>query len=374
MYVSVFFVYLRSDTNLLNKISMASNHVVIMAGGIGSRFWPMSTAETPKQFIDVLGCGKSLLQLTVDRFSGICPIENVWVVTSEKYAGIVKQQLPMIPAENILKEPCRRNTAPCIAYAAWKIKKKDPGANMVVTPSDHFVADVAEFRRVITSSLSFVSGSDAILTLGIKPTRPDTGYGYIEAVLGSLSLSNKEVFRVDSFKEKPSLDIAQAYIAKNNFYWNSGIFIWSVSTIVNAFRVYQSPIASVFESLMPYFNTPQEQEAVNEKFPDCRNISVDYAIMERADEIFVFPADFGWSDLGTWVSLHSNMPHDVNGNVALGADIRFAESHNCVVDTRNMKKVVIIGVDNCIVSENDGNLLVCRMSDENRVKEFSDEK
>ena len=353
---------------------MVSNHVVIMAGGIGSRFWPMSTVDCPKQFIDVLGCGKSLLQLTVDRFSGICPAENIWVLTSEKYAPMVKEQLPMVPEENILKEPCRRNTAPCIAYAAWKIKKRDPNANMVVTPSDHFVADVAEFRRVITSSLAFVSSSDTILTLGIKPTRPDTGYGYIEAVLGSSSLSNKEVFRVDSFKEKPSLELAQAYIAKNNFYWNSGIFIWNVSTIVNAFRVYQSPIAGVFESLMPYYYTPQEQQMVNEKFPECRNISVDYAIMERADEIFVFPVDFGWSDLGTWVSLHCNMQKDVNGNVALGRDIRFAESHNCMVDTRNLKKVVVVGVDNCIISENDGNLLVCRMTDENRIKEFSDEK
>lgn len=345
-----------------------------MAGGIGSRFWPMSTIDCPKQFIDVLGCGKSLLQLTVDRFAGICPLENIWVLTSEKYASLVKEQLPMILEENILKEPCRRNTAPCIAYAAWKIKKRDPNANMVVTPSDHFVADVQEFRRVIKSSLGFVAGSDAILTLGIKPTRPDTGYGYIEAVLGDSSLSNKEVFRVDSFKEKPSLEIAEAYIAKNNFYWNSGIFIWNVSTIVNAFRIYQSPIASVFESLVPYYYTDDEQRLVNERFPECRSISVDYAIMERADEIFVFPADFGWSDLGTWMSLHCNAPKDVNGNAALNGKTNFVESKNCVVNTRGLKNVVVIGMDNCIVAENGGNLLVCRMSDEGMIKEFSEEK
>lgn len=345
-----------------------------MAGGIGSRFWPMSTIDCPKQFIDVLGCGKSLLKLTVDRFAGICPLENIWVLTSEKYAPLVKEQLPMILEENILKEPCRRNTAPCIAYAAWKIKKRDPNANMVVTPSDHFVADVQEFRRVIKSSLGFVAGSDAILTLGIKPTRPDTGYGYIEAVLGDSSLSNKEVFRVDSFKEKPSLEIAEAYIAKNNFYWNSGIFIWNVSTIVNAFRIYQSPIASVFESLVPYYYTDDEQRLVNERFPECRSISVDYAIMERADEIFVFPADFGWSDLGTWMSLHCNAPKDVNGNAALNGKTEFVESKNCVVNTRGMKSVVVIGMDNCIVAENGGNLLVCRMSDEGMIKEFSEEK
>ncbi len=350
------------------------NHVVIMAGGIGSRFWPMSTTDCPKQFIDVLGCGKSLLQLTVDRFLGICPVENIWVLTSGSYASLVKEQLPMISDENILKEPCRRNTAPCIAYAAWKIKKRFPNANMVVTPSDHFVADVPEFQRVIKSSLNFVADSDAILTLGIKPTRPETGFGYIEAVLGSSSLVNKEVFRVDSFKEKPALEIAKAYVAKNNFYWNSGIFIWNVSTIVNAFRIYQSPIASVFESLMPYYYTAGEQEKVNELFPDCRSISVDYAIMERAEEIFVFPANFGWSDLGTWMSLYCNVQKDVNGNAALGGDVKFADSRNCVVNTRGMKNVVVIGVNDCIIAEKDGNLLVCRMADENRIKEFSEEK
>lgn len=351
-----------------------SNHVVIMAGGIGSRFWPMSTVDCPKQFIDVLGCGKSLLQLTVERFSGICPPENVWVLTSGKYAPLVEEQMPGIPKENILKEPCRRNTAPCIAYAAWKIKKRDPNANMVVTPSDHFVVDVNEFRRVINSSLDFVKDSDAILTLGIKPTRPDTGYGYIEAVLGSSTLSNKEIFRVDSFKEKPSLDVAQAYIAKKNFYWNSGIFIWNVSTIVNAFRVYQSPMASLFESLVPYYDTAEEQAKIDERFPECRSISVDYAIMERADEIFVFPANFGWSDLGTWLSLHSNSAKDLSGNAALSPAVTFVESHNCVVNTKSLEQVVLIGIDDCIVAENNGKLLVCRMDEENRVKEFSGEK
>ena len=345
-----------------------------MAGGIGSRFWPMSTAETPKQFIDVLGCGKSLLQLTFERFADICPLENVWILTTQKYAPMVKEQLPMVQDDHILKEPCRRSTAPCIAYAAWKIKKLDPNANMVVTPSDHFVADITEFRRVVKSSLEFVNASDSILTIGIKPTRPETGYGYIEAVLGSASLSNKEVFRVDSFKEKPTLDVAQAFIAKNNFYWNSGIFIWNVSTIVNAFRIYQSPMATIFESLMPYYFTPEEQERVDEKFPECRNISVDYAIMERAEEIFVLPANFGWSDLGTWFSLYSNLAKDMNNNVSLGTDISFAESHNCVVDTRGMKKVMVIGIDDCIVAENEGNLLVCKMSEENRIKDFTDIK
>lgn len=341
-----------------------------MAGGVGSRFWPMSTSDVPKQFVDVLGCGKSMLQLTFERFKDVCPEENFWVLTSEKYAPLVKEQLPILPDDHILREPCRRSTAPCIAYAAWKIKKIDPNANMVVTPSDHFVADVEEFRRVVKSSLDFVVDSDAIMTIGIKPTRPDTGYGYIEAVLGNASLANKEVYRVDSFKEKPSLDIATTYIAKKNFYWNSGIFIWNVSTIVNAFRVYQSPIASVFESLMPYYGTSEEQLHVNERFPECRNISIDYAIMERADEIFVFPAEFGWSDIGTWHSLANNLQKDMNGNAALGTDVRFSESHNCVVDTRGIKKVVVIGMEECVIAENNGCLLVCKMSEENRIQDF----
>lgn len=349
-----------------------SNHIVVMAGGIGSRFWPVSTAECPKQFIDVLGCGKSLLTLTVERFGNICPIENIWVVTSAKYESLVREQLPMIPSENILLEPCRRNTAPCIAYAAWKIKKRDPEANMVVTPSDHFVVDINEFRRVIESSLRFVADSDAILTLGIKPTRPETGYGYIEAVLGNATLSNKEVFRVDSFKEKPDIDTAKGYIARNNFYWNSGIFVWNVQTIVNAFRIYQAPIANIFESLLPVFYTDKEQDAVNEKFPECRNISVDYAILERAEEIFVFPANFGWSDLGTWRSLHDRLPHDLNDNSVVGNNVELCETHNSIVHTMQKKRVVIIGLNDCIVAEHDDELLICKIGEEGRIKDFSD--
>ena len=228
-----------------------SNHLVIMAGGVGSRFWPMSTADKPKQFIDVLGIGKSLLQLTVERFSGIVPAENVWVVTNQKYADTVSSQLPDMPADHILCEPCRRNTAPCIAYVSWRIKSSDPKANIVVSPSDHVVMDTTEFRRVITECLKFTSDTDAIVTLGMKPTRPETGYGYIQADLSSKSLRNKEIFRVDSFREKPDLETAKQYISEKNYYWNAGIFIWNVSTIVNAFRIYQPAMAKIFESLLP---------------------------------------------------------------------------------------------------------------------------
>ena len=344
-----------------------------MAGGVGSRFWPMSTPDYPKQFIDVLGCGRTLIQLTADRFKGICPPENVWVVTSEKYAETVKEQLPEIADDHILREPCRRNTAPCIAYVSWKIKARNPKANMVVTPSDHIVMDVTEFQRVIDAAMKFTADSDAILTLGMKPTRPETGYGYIEADLTIPSTSNKEVYRVYSFKEKPDLETAERYIKKNNFFWNAGIFVWNVTTVVNALRVYQPAISKIFERLLPYYYTEQEQEMINQNFPLCENISVDYAIMEKADEIFVFPSDFGWSDLGTWGSLHGNLPKDAHNNTQIGQNIKLYETQNCVIHTTQEKKVVVQGLDGYIVAEKDDTLLICRLSEEQRIKEFSAE-
>lgn len=344
-----------------------------MAGGIGSRFWPMSSAQLPKQFIDVLGCGRTLIQLTVDRFKGICLPENIWVVTSANYAEIVKEQLPEVPEDHILLEPCRRNTAPCIAYVSWKIKAKNPKANIVVTPSDHIVMDVREFGRVVTSAMNFTAESDAIVTLGMKATRPETGYGYIEADLTMACPSNKEIHRVDAFKEKPNLATAERYLQRNNYFWNAGIFIWNVNTIVNALRVYQPSMAEIFERMLPYYYTDEEQAVVNELFPTCENISVDYAIMEKADEIYVFPASFGWSDLGTWGSLHENSEKDAHNNVCIGPNIKLYESRNCVVHTTQEKKVVIQGLDGYIVAEKNNTLLVCRLSEEQRIKEFSAE-
>lgn len=351
---------------------MQHNHLVIMAGGVGSRFWPMSTPDYPKQFIDVLGCGRTLIQLTMDRFKGICPVDNVWVVTSDKHAEEVKRQLPEVSDDHILREPCRRNTAPCIAYVSWKIKSRDSKANMVVTPSDHIVMDVKEFQRVITSSLKFTRHSDAILTLGMKPKRPETGYGYIEADLNYPSNANKEIYRVDSFKEKPDLATAERYIQKNSFYWNAGIFVWKVNTVVNALRIYQPGISKIFERLLPYYFTYKEQELINEQFPLCESISIDYAIMEKADEIFVFPASFGWSDLGTWGSLHTNSPRDAHNNALIGTNIQMVESRNCVVHTTQEKKVVIQGLDGYIVAEKDGTLLISPLSEEQRIKEFAE--
>lgn len=351
-----------------------NNHLVIMAGGVGSRFWPMSTPECPKQFIDVMGVGRTLMQLTFDRFKGMVPHENVWVLTNRDYADIVSQQLPEIDKSHILLEPARRNTAPCIAYVSWRIKSQDPKANIVVTPSDHIVMDVQEFRRVVESGLKFVSESDSILTLGMKPTRPETGYGYIQADLSSPSVRNREIFPVDAFREKPALEVAREYVSKNNFFWNAGIFIWNVSTIVNAFRVYKPTMSRLFESMNDVYGTDREQDVINEIYPQCENISVDYAIMEKAEEIFVFPADFGWSDLGTWGSLLMQTQHDQYGNSLIGQNIKMYDSTGCVVHTTNEKKVVIQGLDGYIVAEKDNTLLICKLSEEQRIKQFSAEE
>lgn len=358
----------------MNKMTDKRNHIVIMAGGIGSRFWPMSTTECPKQFIDVLGVGRSLLQLTYDRFQGICLPENIWIVTNKKYLELCREQLPDVPTENILLEPCRRNTAPCIAYVSWRIKSKNPKVNVVVTPSDHIVTDTVEFQRVITSCLKFTGETDAIVTLGMKPNRPETGYGYIQADLSVSSPRNKEIFRVDSFREKPDIETAKKYVLQNNFFWNAGVFIWSVSTIVNAFRVYQPAISKVFEGMEHIYGTPEEQENIDKCYPECENISVDYAIMEKAEEIFVCPADFGWSDLGTWGSLLEQSKKDLYGNCLIGNDINLYDSHNCIVHTLNEKQVVIQGLDGYIIAENDNRLLICKLSEEQRIKQFSEQK
>ena len=345
------------------------NHVVIMAGGIGSRFWPMSTPECPKQFIDVMGCGRSLIQLTADRFDGVCPRENMWVVTSEKYIDIVREQLPEIPESNILAEPCARNTAPCIAFACWKIKKKHPRANIVVTPSDALVIDTGEFRRVMEKALRFTDDSSAIVTIGIWPTRPETGYGYIAAA--NQLQTDKEIYTVDAFKEKPDKETAEKYLAEGNYFWNAGIFVWNVRTITSVMRVYAPGIAQIFDRIFPDFYTEKENETIKKLFPTCEAISIDYAVMEKAQEIYVLPASFGWSDLGTWGALRGLLPQDKSGNATVGADVRLYESKNCIVHTSEEKRVVIQGLDGYIIAEKDNTLLICKLDEEQRIKEFS---
>jgi mannose-1-phosphate guanylyltransferase len=275
-----------------------------------------------------------------------------------------------MPADHVLCEPCRRNTAPCIAYVSWRIKSQDPKANVVVTPSDHIVTNLDEFRRVVKQCLDFTEDSDAIVTLGMKPTRPETGYGYIQADLSMSSMRNKEIYRVDSFKEKPNLETATEYIKDKSYFWNAGIFIWNVSTIVNAFRVFQPVLSKIFESMLPIYGTDKEQEMIDKRYPECENISVDYAIMEKVEEIFVCPADFGWSDLGTWGSLLMQTKRDLYGNSVIGDNVQLYETYNCIVHTLQNSKVVIQGLDGYIVAEQDGKLLICKLSEEQRIKDF----
>ena len=352
-------------------------HVVIMAGGIGSRFWPMSTPELPKQFIDVLGCGRTLIQLTADRYAPVCLPEHMWVVTSAAYVDIVRQQLPDLPADNILAEPCARNTAPCIAYACWKIRIRHPEANVVVTPADALVLDATEYRRVIWEALSFTARRPAIVTIGITPTRPETGYGYICArkdTIRELDASDApvpaELLEVAAFKEKPSLEVAQAYLAAGNYFWNAGIFIWNVETIISAIRTYAPQIAAVMDHIAPSFYKAAEETVVRSLFPSCEKISIDYAVMEKADCIYMIPGEFGWSDLGTWGSLHANLGRDEADNAVVGDGVRLYDCQGTVVHVSDLKGAVIAGLDGYIVAEKGGRLLICPLSEEQRIRDF----
>jgi len=345
-------------------IMTRNNHVVIMAGGIGSRFWPLSTPEFPKQFIDILGCGRTLIQLTVDRFKGVCPIERFWVVTNAAYVDIVREQLPEMPAEHILAEPAARNTAPCIAWACWRIHEEDPNANVVVTPADAVVMNPEEFRRVINNALNFTNINDAIVTIGITPSRPETGYGYVE----SSDVVEGEIRRVAAFKEKPQREVAEQYLAAGNYLWNAGIFVWNIQMITAALKTYKPNIADDMDRMTATGD-------VQNIFPQCEKISIDFAVMEPAaadGKVFTHPADFGWSDLGNWASLHDKLSHDNNGNGAVG-NVKLYECNNCVVHAEDAQKVVIQGLDGYIVSEKGGRILICRRSEEQRIKEFSAE-
>ena len=341
-----------------------------MAGGVGSRFWPMSTPERPKQFIDVLGVGRSLIQLTVDRFETVIPMENVWIVTSEKYKNIVMEQLPEVPETQILLEPCMRNTAPCIEYVSRKIHAKYPDANLVFSPADHIVLDVNTFRSVIKNSLEFTENREAILTLGMMPTRPETGYGYIKRQQESESELVEGIYKVEAFKEKPNLETAKSYLEEGGYYWNAGIFIWNAKMVVNTIYKLVPDLALVFDKIEPYFYTDKEQEIVNQYFPTCPNISIDYAVMEKSKEVFVYPANFGWSDLGTWGSLYTHLDQDENNNATVGQNINMVDCKNCVVHTPSERKVVIQGLDNYIIAESDNTLLICKKEEEQHIKDW----
>ena len=345
-----------------------SKHLVIMAGGIGSRFWPMSTPQCPKQFLDITGAGRTMIQQTFDRFAGIIDMNHVWVVTSEKFKGLVEEQLEGINPEHILLEPCMRNTAPCIAYVSWKIQKEDPEALIVVAPSDHLVLKVDEFQKAICRGLDFISEGNRILTLGMKPSRPETGYGYIEQ--GDEQEEN--IYRLASFREKPELPTAIRYLQEGRYTWNSGMFMWSVKTIVNELRTYAPQIAEIMDRIALTMFEDNEQETVNDLFPTCEKISIDYAVMEKTQIAFVQPAEFGWSDLGTWGSLHTLTTQDEWNNAVIGQGVTMIESSGCMVRVPHEKRVVIQGLKDCIVAEHNDTLLICQLKEEQRIKEWHD--
>src|SRR6476661_113302 len=348
---------------------MNSTYLIIMAGGIGSRFWPFSRTHHPKQFHDVLGTGRSMLQLTMDRFAGICPPENVFVVTNRDYTQLVHEHLPELPLDQILGEPIGRNTAPCIAYACYRIAQRDAKATVIVSPADHAVLREDEFRRLMNIAVSAARDNDALITLGIKPSRPDTGYGYIQFMDDAEhSLPGGQLHKEKTFTEKPNLELAKMFVDSGDFLWNSGLFVWRVDVIMHAFRQYLSDISEVFDEGASQLGTPQEEAFISEAYSRCRNISIDYGVMEKADNVYVLPADFGWSDVGTWDSLHRIGQHDENGNMVNG-DVMLYDTSGCVIKTPAERLVVVQGLEDFIVAEYDNVLLICKRDQEQRVKD-----
>ncbi|MBU2018320.1 MAG: mannose-1-phosphate guanylyltransferase [Bacteroidetes bacterium] len=348
--------------------NLNNNYCVIMAGGIGSRFWPMSTPENPKQFLDVLGIGKSLLQMTYDRLLNICPKENVYILTNEDYAGIVAKQLPDLKSDQILCEPMRKNTAPCIAYAAAKIYEMNPLARMVVAPSDHLIMQEDRFKANLMVALEQAE-QNRIATLGIAPTRPDTGYGYIE-FNASANVMPGESTPVLQFREKPNLSTAQEFLNAGNFYWNSGIFVWKAEQILDALKAFQPKLHELFCKDLSKYNTAEEQDFVNSAFVACEDISIDFAVMEHAKNVDVVLATFDWSDLGTWGSLYSHFEADSNGNAVVGNAVKMVDSENCLVHFPNHKNALIQGVKNAIIVESNNTLMIINMEDEQKIKEY----
>ena len=342
------------------------NYCIIMSGGIGNRFWPYSNERTPKQFLDFFGTGRSLLQTTFDRFNKIIPTENIFVVTNDGYADVTKKQLPELHEDQILLEPIRRNTAPCIAYASYRIHAINPDAKIIVTPADHLILKSDQFVADIEKGLEFVDKHNVLLTLGVKPTRPETAYGYIQVSADKMD----GVHKVKTFTEKPNKELAQTFIDSGEFVWNSGIFIWSLKTIMTAFRTHLPDISNKFNEGAHLFNTEKEKEFIDNSFPFCSNISIDYGILEKADNVYVIISSFGWSDLDSWTSLHDASLGDENNNVNLQCQAIYINSSNNVVATTNKKMVVIQGLDDYIIAESDNTLLICKKEEEHRIKHF----
>ncbi len=349
------------------KYKAQNIYVAIMAGGIGSRFWPVSRVGHPKQFIDILGTGKTLVQQTLERFRKLVPLENIFVVTAKEYTNITREQLPDLPHENIISEPFRKNTAPCIGYISFKIKQKDPDGALIVAPADHLILDEELFLAACDEALSFADHFNALVTLGIKPTYPNTGYGYIqhEDVEAAPSF-----YKVKTFTEKPNLELAKTFLSSGDFLWNSGIFIWKVSAITIAFQKYLPEMYDLFIGEEDKLNTGEEERAIENIYPQCSNISIDFGIMEKADNVFVIPASFGWSDLGTWNSAWENMEKDYWENAVAGKRVMVIDATKCVVHTSDEKLVVLQGLNNFIIVDTKDVLLICEKEKEQEIKQY----
>ncbi|HMR91924.1 MAG TPA: mannose-1-phosphate guanylyltransferase [Chitinophagaceae bacterium] len=347
---------------------MNPNHyVAIMAGGIGSRFWPMSRTNHPKQFLDILGTGKTLIRETFERYGKIVPPENIYIVTSQEYVDKVQQELPELPAGNILAEPSRKNTAPCIAYIAFKLQQKNPDALMMVAPADHLIQDEAGFADTASRAFSFVDTVNALVTIGIKPSHPNTGYGYIQHEAQEAAPG---VYQVKTFTEKPNLELAKTFLASGDFLWNAGIFTWKIKTIITAFEQHLPEMFEVFAAEKDSFNTPAEKAAIERIYPQCTNISIDFGIMEKAENVYVIPASFAWSDLGTWNSAWENMEKDYFQNAVAGENTMIVDAKSCVVNVPNDKLVVLQGLEDYIIVDTKDALLICQKSKEQEIKDY----
>lgn len=338
-----------------------------MAGGIGSRFWPMSRINYPKQFLDILNIGRTLIQSTYDRFAKFIPKENIYVVTFEDYAGIVAEQLPELSKANILCEPSRKNTAPCIAYVSYKIHLLNANANLICAPSDHLITDDDAFIKICNEALKFTANIKGLLTLGIKPTHPNTGYGYIQ--YEPLAVG-KNIYKVKTFTEKPTVEIAKAFIASGDFLWNAGIFVWQVKNIIKAFEKLLPEIHEVFDAELNNFNTDAEKEAIERIYPLCVNISIDYGIMENADNVYIMPSSFGWSDLGTWASAFQNLEKDYLENAVVGDNVMIIDATNNLVHASNKKLILLQGLNDYVVVDTKDVLLICKKDKEQEIKEY----
>ncbi len=348
---------------------MANNlYCVIMAGGIGSRFWPLSRGKRPKQFLDILGTGRTFIQQTYDRFKALVPDENFLVVTNAAYAPLVLEQLPMLKASQVLGEPIGRNTAPCIAWAAFRLRATDPGSTMIVTPADHLVLKEAEFHRAVAEGVEFAQQNSVLMTIGIQPSRPDTGYGYIQV---GEKISG-EVCKVKTFTEKPNLEMAKVFMESGEFFWNSGIFIWETSQIIEALEMHLPDTAALFDGARALYGTPSEAQAIEQIYSQCRPISIDFGVMEKASNVYVRCSEFGWSDIGTWGSLYQYSPKDEEGNAIRGEAMVY-ETKNCIVHVPEGKLAVVEGLDDYIVVQTEDALMICPKANEQNIKRFIDD-